>query len=76
MAKAAVEMAAWDLAATREDVPLSRLLGAPVRDCLGRVDRHPGFAAQLADKVRKELEAGYRRIKIKVKPGWDSTRSR
>jgi O-succinylbenzoate synthase len=72
MAKAAVEMAAWDLAATHEDVSLSRLLGGtqtaiPSGVSIGIQDSLP----QLADKVRKELEAGYRRIKIKVKPGWD-----
>ena len=26
---------------------------------------------QLIEKIRKELEAGYRRIKMKIKPGWD-----
>jgi o-succinylbenzoate synthase len=72
MAKAAVEMAAWDLAATREGVSLSRLLGGtqaavPSGVSIGIQDSLP----QLADKVRKELDAGYRRIKIKVKPGWD-----
>jgi O-succinylbenzoate synthase len=73
MAKAAVEMAAWDLAATREGVSLSALLGGtqteiPSGVSIGIQDSLP----ELADKVRKELEAGYRRIKIKVKPGWDT----
>ena len=26
---------------------------------------------QLADKIERELAAGYQRIKIKIKPGWD-----
>ena len=26
---------------------------------------------QLLDKIQIELAAGYRRIKVKVKPGWD-----
>jgi O-succinylbenzoate synthase len=72
MAKAAVEMAAWDLAATREDVPLSRLLGGTQSAIAsGASIGIQDSMSQLADKVRKELEAGYRRIKIKVKPGWD-----
>ena len=72
MAKAAVEMAAWDLAATREDVPLSRLLGGTQSAIAsGASIGIQDSLSQLADKVRKELEAGYRRIKIKVKPGWD-----
>jgi len=72
MAKAAVEMAAWDLAATQEDVPLSRLLGGTQSAIAsGASIGIQDSMSQLADKVRKELEAGYRRIKIKVKPGWD-----
>jgi len=72
MAKAAVEMAAWDLAATHEDVPLSRLLGGTQSAIAsGASIGIQDSMSQLADKVRKELEAGYRRIKIKVKPGWD-----
>ena len=72
MAKAAVEMAAWDLFARREGAPLSRVLG-------GRRDRIASGVSigiqdsldDLAALVERELAAGYRRIKIKIKPGWD-----
>jgi len=72
MAKAALEMAAWDLAARGQDVPLSRLLGGtraaiPSGVSVGIQDS----LEQLAAKVETELAAGYRRIKIKIKPGWD-----
>jgi O-succinylbenzoate synthase len=72
MAKAAVEMAAWDLAARRQNVPLSQLLGGtrpaiPSGVSIGIQDS----LEQLAAKVEKELAAGYRRIKIKIKPGRD-----
>jgi len=72
MAKAAVEMAAWDLAARQHGVPLSRLLGGtrteiPSGVSIGIQDS----VAQLFDKIATELAAGYQRIKIKVKPGWD-----
>lgn len=72
MAKAALEMSCWDLFARAERVPLSRLLGG-VR---ARVESGvsigiQGSLDQLADRVEAELAAGYRRIKIKVKPGWD-----
>ena len=72
MAKAAVEMAAWDLAARRQNVPLAHLLGGtrtaiPSGVSIGIQDS----LEQLAAKVEKELAAGYRRIKIKIKPGWD-----
>src|SRR5215471_13616248 len=72
MAKAAVEMAVWDLAARRRNVPLARLLGGtraeiPSGVSIGIQDSVP----QLLEKIATELAAGYQRIKIKVKPGWD-----
>ena len=72
MAKAAVEMAAWDLFAMQRGEPLSRVLGG-TRD---RIASGVSIGIQrsldeLAAKVEHELAAGYRRIKIKIKPGWD-----
>jgi o-succinylbenzoate synthase len=72
MAKAAVEMAAWDLYAKQRGEPLSRALGG-VRT---RIESGVSIGIQpsLADlvaKVEREVAAGYRRIKIKIKPGWD-----
>ena len=83
MAKAAVEMAAWDLFAKQRGEPLSRVLGGThlrsessggqARD---RIASGVSIGIQrsldeLAGKVERELAAGYRRIKIKIKPGWD-----
>jgi O-succinylbenzoate synthase len=72
MAKAAVEMAAWDLCARQRGEPLSRTLGG-TRD---RIASGVSIGIQdsledLVAKVERELAAGYRRIKIKIKPGWD-----
>ena len=72
MAKAAVEMAAWDLFAKQRGEPLSRVLGG-TRD---RIASGVSVGIQrsldeLAAHVERELAAGYRRIKIKIKPGWD-----
>jgi o-succinylbenzoate synthase len=72
MAKAAVEMAVWDLAARQQDVPLSRLLGGQAPRIASGVSI--GIQDSLEDLLRKvetELAAGYRRIKLKIKPGWD-----
>ena len=72
MAKAAVEMAAWDLHATLASVPLSRAIGG-TRDRIASgvsIGIQPSLDA-LGASVDKELAAGYRRIKIKIKPGWD-----
>ena len=72
MAKAAVEMAAWDLFAKQRGEPLSRVLGG-TRDRIasGVSIGIQGSLDDLAAKVERELAAGYQRIKIKIKPGWD-----
>lgn len=72
MAKAVVEMAAWDLFARIENEPLSRVLGG-TRDRIasGVSIGIQDSLDQLKSKVATELAAGYRRIKIKIKPGWD-----
>src|SRR5436305_3930698 len=72
MAKAAVEMAAWALAAEMEGISLSAKLGG-TRDrirvgiSLG-IQRSP---AALVEKARAALDRGYRKVKIKIKPGAD-----
>ncbi len=73
MAKAAIEMAAWDLAARQRDVPLCRLIGGTRDEIASGVSIGiQDSIEQLLDKIATELAAGYQRIKIKVKPGWDA----
>jgi O-succinylbenzoate synthase len=70
MAKATVEMAMWDLFAKREKKPLAALLGG-TRDrilCGVAIGIQPSITA-LMDTIRRELEAGYQRVKLKIKPG-------
>ena len=72
MAKAAVEMAMWDLFARQRGEPLARVLGG-TRDRIASgvsVGIQPTLD-DLVAKVEHELAAGYQRIKIKIKPGWD-----
>ena len=72
MAKAAVEMAAWDLFGRQQGVPLSRLLGGTRPSIAAGVSI--GIQDSLDDliaRVDRELAQGYQRIKIKIKPGWD-----
>ena len=72
MAKAAVEMGAWALAAERDGVPLARLLGG-TREKVA-VGISLGIQAtpeRLVEKARLALDAGYRKVKIKIKPGCD-----
>ncbi len=72
MAKAALESALWDLAARLAGIPLWRMIGGvrseiPCGVSIGIQDSHE----QLVEKIAREIQAGYRRIKIKVRPGWD-----
>jgi O-succinylbenzoate synthase len=72
MAKAALENAVWDVEAAQKKMPLWKLLGGtrseiPCGVSIGIQDS----VEQLLEKIQTELAAGYRRIKIKVKPGWD-----
>ena len=80
-ARAALETAAWDLEAHRRKTGLAGLLGerlgadpAEVVPCgvaLGiPVDRSPDT---LRRWVEDAVARGYRRVKIKVAPGWDGT---
>jgi o-succinylbenzoate synthase len=72
MAKAGVEMAMWDLHARATGQPLSTVLGG-TRDRIasGVSIGIQDSLDQLMAKIEKELAAGYQRIKIKIKPGWD-----
>jgi O-succinylbenzoate synthase len=72
MAKAAIETACWDLAAKVAGMPLWKHLGGvrteiPCGVSIG-IQNTPEV---LLEKIERELEAGYQRIKIKIKPGWD-----
>src|SRR6202163_2522879 len=72
MAKAAIENAAWDAEAKQKQQPLWKLLGGTTREiqCGVSIGIQDSIE-QLLDKIEIELAAGYRRIKVKVKPGWD-----
>src|SRR5271166_1246313 len=72
MAKAAVENALWDAEALEKLQPLWKLLGGHQREIACGVSIGiQDSIEQLLDKIQLELAAGYRRIKVKVKPGWD-----
>jgi O-succinylbenzoate synthase len=76
MAKAAVEMATWDLFARQQGQPLARVLGGSGARIASGIAAGVSIGIQdsleqLVERVRIELAAGYRRVKIKIKPGWD-----
>ena len=72
MALGGLEAACWDLEARKLGQPLWRRIGGsrrpiPCGVSIGIQDS----VEELLELVALELAAGYRRIKIKIKPGWD-----
>jgi O-succinylbenzoate synthase len=72
MSKAAIETACWDLEAKKLGVPLWRHIGGVKNEIecgvsIGIQDS----VEQLIEKIKTELDAGYKRIKIKISPKWD-----
>jgi O-succinylbenzoate synthase len=72
MAKAALENAVWDLEAQSKKISLAQLLGGTreVIPCGVSIGIQPSLE-KLLEKVETEVSAGYQRIKLKCKPGWD-----
>jgi O-succinylbenzoate synthase len=73
MARAVLETAVWDLEARMAGKPLWKQIGGgtwtevPCGVSIGIQDSVP----QLLSKIEAEIAAGYQRIKMKIKPGWD-----
>ena len=72
MAKAGIETACWDLESKKLGVPLWKHLGGVKNEIecgvsIGIQDS----VEQLIGKIQTEIDAGYRRIKIKIAPHWD-----
>ena len=72
MAKGSLEAAIWDAQARREGVALSKLIGGSRQEIACGVSIGiKDSLEELVCTVKKELAAGYQRIKIKIKPGKD-----
>lgn len=72
MAKSGVENALWDAEAQLIGVPLCKLLGGTMEEI--RCGVSLGIREDpksLVKKVEEELQSGYQRIKLKIKPGKD-----
>ncbi|HEY3936506.1 MAG TPA: o-succinylbenzoate synthase [Bryobacteraceae bacterium] len=73
MTRGGAEAALWDLQARSQNEPLWKTIGGGARReiacgvSIGIQDSVP----QLLEKIESELAAGYQRIKMKIKPGWD-----
>jgi O-succinylbenzoate synthase len=73
MARGGVEAAIWDLQARLANQPLYQTIGGGARleiPCgvsIGIQDS----VLELLEKIETEVSAGYQRIKMKIRPGWD-----
>lgn len=72
MAKAALEGAVWDLYAKKTNVPLASAIGGEKN----QIDVGVSIGIQksvdaLLEVIQLRIDEGYKRIKIKIKPGWD-----
>lgn len=72
MARGGLEAAAWDLEARKLGLPLWQHIGGSRTeiDCgvsIGIQDS----VDELLELIEREVRAGYQRIKMKIKPGWD-----
>jgi O-succinylbenzoate synthase len=72
MAIGGVETAIWDLEARKQNIPLWKHLGGTREtiDCGVSIGLQES-AEVLLEKVTREVESGYQRIKLKIMPGQD-----
>jgi o-succinylbenzoate synthase len=73
MARGGVEAAVWDLQARQNGNPLWKEIGGGARreiPCGVSIGIQDSIQ-ELIGKIETELAAGYQRIKMKIKPGWD-----
>ena len=73
MAKGAVENALWDAEAQARQIPLWKLLGGTQKGNSPAAFRleFKTLTSSFWKKLIPNVKAGYRRIKVKCKPGWD-----
>ena len=72
MAKAALENAFWDIEAQARREPLAKVVGGTLTEIpCGVSIGIQNSIEELLEKIEREVAAGYQRIKVKVKPGWD-----
>jgi len=72
-AKGAVETALWDLRARLHGRPLCEELGGSVRPVpAGATAGIEPTIDELLENVADNVRTGYRRVRLKIKPGWDT----
>ncbi|CAM4510734.1 O-succinylbenzoate synthase [Paenibacillus endophyticus] len=72
MAIASIETAVWDLYAKQNDISLSQALGGVIQEIEVGVSIGIESSVELVvQNVERFVEQGYKRMKVKIKPGFD-----
>lgn len=72
MAKSTIEGAVWDLYAKQKGVSLATALGGKKKEIeVGISIGIQKNVEELLQIIEKSVKEGYKRIKVKIKPGWD-----
>jgi o-succinylbenzoate synthase len=72
MAKAAIEGAVWDLYAKQQNASLSTVIGGTKKTIdVGVSIGIKDSIDETIEFIEERLSEGYKRVKLKIKPGWD-----
>jgi O-succinylbenzoate synthase len=71
MAKSSLETMLWDLKAKEDDIPLKNLINGEKEKIESGISIGILPMEILLKTIKKSLDLGYKRIKLKIKPGWD-----
>ncbi|MCM3118640.1 o-succinylbenzoate synthase [Neobacillus sp. MER 74] len=72
MAKSTIEGAVWDLFAKQKGIPLAVALGGEKKEIdVGISIGIQDTVLDLVQLIEEHVNEGYKRIKVKIKPGWD-----
>lgn len=66
MAKAALDLASWDLFAKKKGLPLWRLLGGVRQEIDAGIVLPGGIDDSMYERVEQAIETGYKRVKLKI----------
>ncbi|WP_442905367.1 o-succinylbenzoate synthase [Jeotgalibacillus sp. ET6] len=76
MAKAALDMAIWDIYAKKRGEPLSKVIGGTRNEVLAGVAVGADTIEELLAQINHAKNDGYKRVKVKIGPGNDLDRIR
>ncbi|WP_453997536.1 o-succinylbenzoate synthase [Bacillus nitroreducens] len=71
MAKASIDMAFWDIYSKKQGISLSKAIGGTKNFIDSGVVVSLNSIEKVLSKIEEHIKAGYKRIKIKIKPGQD-----